>query len=311
MTNPDRGAAMAMRWFGRRTRVPDIAEVPGGRLVDLPGRGRTYVVDIPGPAGAPTLVLLHATACTGYLTWFPALDALAERFRVIVFDQRWHGRGIRSPRFSVEDCADDVVAVLDAVGVERAICAGYSLGGVVGLLAAHRHPDRVSGLVLCATPYRFQEKLRERAFHLTFGALADAFGPYAFQRAELYHERLPELPDHTWPPGRLERWALAEFRSTSGWALAQVIAEVGRFDSTPWLADLKMPTAVVITTRDRAIPVYRQLEMATLIPGATIHLVKGGHASCVLAADRFVPVLLDACAAVAARVASGKPATGE
>ncbi|MEV6432236.1 alpha/beta hydrolase [Nocardia sp. NPDC051463] len=309
MTNPNRGAAIAMRRFGRRTRVPDIAEVPGGRLMDLPGRGRTYVVDIPGPVGAPTLVLLHATACTGYLTWFPALAALAERFRVIVFDQRWHGRGIRSPRFSVEDCADDVVAVLDAVGVQRAVCAGYSLGGVVGLLAAHRHSDRVGGLVLCATPYRFQEKLRERAFHQTFGVLADAFGPYAFQRAELYHEQLPELPDHTWPPGKLERWALAEFRSTSGWALAQVIAAVGRFDSTPWLATLKMPTAVVITTRDRAIPVYRQLEMATSIPGATIHLVKGGHASCVLAADRFVPVLLDACAAVAARV--GKSATGE
>ncbi|MFQ6397651.1 alpha/beta fold hydrolase [Nocardia sp. KC 131] len=311
MTNPNRGAAMAMRRFGRRAGVPDIAEVPGGRLVELPGRGRTYVVDIPGPEGAPTLVLLHATACTGYLTWFPALDALAERFRVIVFDQRWHGRGIRSERFSVEDCADDVVAVLDAVGVEQAMCAGYSLGGVVGLLAAHRHPDRVSGLVLCATPYRFQEKLRERAFHQTFGALADAFGPYAFQRAELHHGRLPELPEHTWAPGRFERWALTEFRSTSGWALAQVIAEVGRFDSSLWLSTLTMPTAVVVTTRDRAIPVYRQLEMATMIPDASIHLVKGGHASCVLSADRFVPVLLEAVAAVAARVTSGRARSGE
>jgi hypothetical protein len=148
----------------------------------------------------------------------------------------------------------------------------------------------VGGLVLCAMPYRFQEKLRERAFHLAFGALADAFGPYAFQRAEQFHERLPELPEHTWAPGRLDRWALTEFRSTSGWALAQVIAEVGRFDATLWLSTLKMPTAVVITTRDRSIPVYRQLEMATMIPGASIHLVKAGHASCVLEADRFVPI---------------------
>ncbi|WP_433714450.1 alpha/beta fold hydrolase [Nocardia sp. CA-084685] len=301
MTNSN-PAAVAMRRFSRRSGVPDIAEVPGGRLVELPGRGRTYVVDITGPEGAPTLILLHATACTGYLTWFPALEALAEHYRVILFDQRWHGRGIRSKRFSVQDCADDVVAVADAIGIERAILAGYSLGGVVALLAAQRHSDRVSGLVLCATPYRFQEKLRERAFHLAFGAVAGAIGPYAYRRAAEYVGRLPELPECTWTPGKLNRWALTEFRSSSGWAMAQVIAEVGRFDATAWLSTLRMPTAVVITTRDRAIPVYRQLEMATMIPGASIHLVKAGHASCVLEADRFVPVLLEACAAVVARL---------
>ncbi|MEV6137986.1 alpha/beta hydrolase [Nocardia sp. NPDC051990] len=298
MTNPP---VVAMRRFSRRWGVPDIAEVPGGRLVELPGRGRTYVVDIPGPEGAPTLILLHAAACTGYLTWFPALDALAERYRVIVFDQRWHGRGIRSQRFTVRDCADDVVAVADVLGVERAILAGYSLGGVVALLAAHRHSGRVSGLVLCATPYRFQEKLRERAFHQAFGAVAGAVAPYSYRRAAEYVGRLPELPEHTWARSKLNRWALNEFRSSSGWAMAQVIAELGRFDATAWLVTLSMPTAVVITARDRAIPVDRQLEMATMIPGASIHLVKAGHASCVLEADRFVPVLVEACAAVAAR----------
>ncbi|CAM4505989.1 alpha/beta hydrolase [Nocardia ninae] len=298
MTN-SRSAA-ALRRFARR--VPDIAEVPGGRLVELPGRGRTYVVDIAGPAGAPALVLLHGTGCTAYLNWFPALAALAERYRVILFDQRWHGRGIRSARFSVDDCADDVAAVLDALGVPQAICAGYSLGGVVSLAAAHRHPDRVSGLVLCATPYRFQEKWRERAFHQAFGAFAAAFGPYSFRRSEQFAGRLPELPEIAWAPGRLDRWALTELRSTSGWAITQVIGEVGRFDATEWLSTLKMPTAVVITTRDRAIPVYRQLEMATTIPGASIHLIKAGHTACVLEAELFVPALLEACGAVAARL---------
>ncbi|QBS43820.1 alpha/beta fold hydrolase [Nocardia sp. CS682] len=298
MTN-SRSAA-ALRRFARR--VPDIAEVPGGRLVELPGRGRTYVVDIAGPAGAPALVLLHGTGCTAYLNWFPALAALAERYRVILFDQRWHGRGIRSERFSVDDCADDVAAVLDALGVPQAICAGYSLGGVVSLAAAHRHPDRVSGLVLCATPYRFQEKWRERAFHQAFGAFAVAFESYSFRRIEQFAGRLPELPEIVWVPGRLDRWALTELRSTSGWAITQVIGEVGRFDATEWLSTLRMPTAVVITTRDRAIPVYRQLEMATMIPGASIHLIKAGHTACVLEAELFVPALLEACGAVAARL---------
>ncbi|MEV0760725.1 alpha/beta hydrolase [Nocardia sp. NPDC050435] len=301
--DPDRNAAaVPMRKCGRAG-VPDIAEVPGGQLLDLPGRGRTYVVDIPGPADAPTLILLHGTASTAYLTWFPALQALARSYRVVLFDQCWHGRGIQSDRFSVEDCADDVIAVADALGIPDPICVGYSLGGVVAQLAAHRHPDRVRGLVLCATPYRFQEKWRERAFHLAWGTVADALGPYSLRRAQHLLGRLPELPRHTWAPGGMQRWAMTELRSTSGWAIAQVVAAVGRFDSGAWLSTLTAPTAVVITTKDKAIPVYRQLEMATMIPGASIHLVKAGHTACAFAADKFVPVLLEACAAVAARSA--------
>ncbi|MFI9505304.1 alpha/beta fold hydrolase [Nocardia sp. NPDC052566] len=295
------GSEAMLRRFGRRSGMPDITEVPGGRVIDLPGRGRTYVADIPGPAGAPTLILLHGTACTAMLNWFPVLGALTKNYRVILFDQRWHGHGIRSERFRLTDLADDVIAVADELGVESATCVGYSMGGIVGLLAAHRHPERVRGLVLCATPYRFQEKWRERAFHLSFGALADALGPYSFRRAEERAWRLPELPEHTWAPGRLDQWALTELRSTSGWALAQAIAEIGRFDATEWLATLTAPTAVVITTKDRAIPVYRQLEMATMIPGASIHLLKAGHAGCVTAADRFAAVLRGACADVLAR----------
>lgn len=299
---PNRAATVSMRKLGSRFGVPKVAEVPGGRLVELPGRGRTYVVDIPGPEGAPTLILLHGTATTAYLTWFPSLSALTGRYRVILFDQRWHGRGIRSEPFSVQDCADDVVAVADALGVQQAVCVGYSLGGVVALLAAHRHPERVAGLVLCSTPYRFQEKPRERAFHVAFGALADRFGTAWYRRAEEFAARLPEVPVHTWTRGKMDRWAMTEFRSTSAFALAHVVAEVGRFDSSAWLSTLKMPTTVVITTKDWAIPVYRQLEMATMIPGATIHLVKAGHASCVLEADKFVPVLVEAVQDVAARL---------
>ncbi|MGF6886842.1 3-oxoadipate enol-lactonase [Nocardia sp. GAS34] len=287
------------RRLGRR--VTRMNRVPAGTMVELPGRGRTYLVDIPGPDGAPTVILLHGLVTTAMLNWFPALEELSQHFRVVLFDQRWHGHGIRSPRFDLDDLADDVIAIADLIGVRRPILAGYSMGGIVAQLAAHRHPDRVGGIVLCATTYRFQEKWRERAFHRGMGALGRMMSDTVARRVERTGERLPELPQISWDTGRMDRWALSEMRSVNGLAMAEAIAQLGRFDSTPWLAGLKVPAAVVITTQDRALPVYRQLEMAKMIPGAEIFLAKAGHAACVLEADAFVPVLLEACAAVAAR----------
>ena len=78
---------------------------------------------------------------------------------MITFDQRWHGQGIRSPRFRLEDCADDVAAVADALQASTAyMVAGYSMGSLVSQLAWRRHPDRVAGVVLCASTPAFTER---------------------------------------------------------------------------------------------------------------------------------------------------------
>lgn len=303
--NQQAGArASAARPLRRRLgqRVTRINRVPAGSMVDLRGRGRTYLVDIPGPAGAPTLILLHGMVTTAMLNWFPALEELSARYRVVLFDQRWHGHGIRSPRFDLDDLAGDVIAVADLVGAQRPILAGYSMGGIVAQLVAHRYPDRVGGIVLCATTYRFRETWRERAFHSGMGALGRLAAETTSRRVATIGQRLPGLPQISWDTGRLDRWALSEMRSVSSMGMAKVIAELGTFDSSEWLATLKVPAAVVITTRDRALPVHRQLEMAKLIPGAEIFLARAGHAACVLEADVFVPALLDACASVAARL---------
>jgi 3-oxoadipate enol-lactonase len=81
------------RGAGRRLlpTVPPTAGVPDPVPLDLPGRGRTVVTDV-GPRDAPALVLLHSVACPGLLTWYPALARPAREHRVVVFDQRWHGR---------------------------------------------------------------------------------------------------------------------------------------------------------------------------------------------------------------------------
>jgi pimeloyl-ACP methyl ester carboxylesterase len=277
----------------RKVRVPTADTMPEGRIVDLPGRGRMFVVDVPGPsADAPTVVLLHALGCTAYLNWYPTFAALSRHYRVLTFDQRWHGRGIRSDRFRLADCADDVDVLLDELAIERAIVAGYSMGGAVAQLVSRRHPQRVAGLVLCSTARNFRGKATERFFFRVLTSAMHPLSRYALIRVERYAQTLPELPSVDVQD--MSAWGRAEFRSTSGWSMPEVLGELGRFNSAAWIGDIDVPTAVVVTDKDRAIPARRQRRLAASIPGAQVFDAPGGHASLVLDAARWVPVFVAA-----------------
>lgn len=282
--------------------VPQVA-LPDGRWLDLPGRGRTWLTDIPGPTPeSPAVILLHAVGCTGLLTWFPVLAGLAARYRVVVFDQRWHGRGIVSEHFSLRDCADDVVAVADALDLEAPVVAGYSMGSIVTQRVWRQHPDRIGGLVLAATTDHFRTKGTERVFHqgmeLGMGALR------TLSRSRTISTTSRITADLLLDPTDMHDWALAQWRSTSPWAVAQAVAALGRHHSTPWLPRIDVPTAVVVTTRDRVLAPDRQRRIAASIPGATVHEARCGHAGCVLQADTFVPPFLEAVDTTMGRRAS-------
>lgn len=277
------------------------ARIPPGRTVDLGGRGTSYVTDTPGPTpDAPTIVLLHALGCTGLLTWYPAVEPLSRRFRVVTLDQRWHGQGIRSDEFSLYDCADDVAALLDALGLDRVVVAGYSMGGVVAQRMWRQHPDRVQGLVLAATSDRFQGSVAERAFFTGMGASMMATRGFSRSRTAVRAARSAARA-LSLEPSDIHDWAMHEFRSTSPWAVGQALAALGRHHSRPWLGRIDVPTAVVVTGKDHVIAPQRQVALARAIPGATIHDLDGGHAACVLEAEKFVPVVVEAARTVQAR----------
>ncbi|NYG57599.1 pimeloyl-ACP methyl ester carboxylesterase [Nocardioides daedukensis] len=278
------------------------AEIPSGRMVELPGRGSTYVTDTAGPdPDSPAVVLLHAVGTTGLLTWFPTIPVLSTRFRVITLDQRWHGRGIRSAKFSLSDSADDVAALLDVLGIERAIIGGFSMGSIIAQRTWRQHPDRVAGLVLAATTDRFRGTVSERLFHQAMETSMAALR--GVSRSRVAGQVAVDVAAHDPVPVDIHDWALAEFRSTSPWAVAHAVASLGRHHSRPWLRRINVPTAVVVTLRDKVIPAARQLDLARRIPGATIHGIDAGHASVVMEAEVFVPAFVEACTTVHARAA--------
>ena len=291
---------LSPRQLVRRSFYLPWAPIPDGRMVELPGRGSTYVTDTPGPRpDSPTILLLHALGCTGLLTWYPSIRPLAERFRVVTLDQRWHGRGIKSDEFSLYDCADDAAALLDVLGIDRAILAGYSMGSIIAQRTWRQHPTRVAGLVLCATTDRFRSSPSERLFHagmevVMMGTRQVSRSRAAVRSARVFAEALDLDSD-------LHDWAMREFRSTSPWAVGQAVAALGRHHSRPWLSKIDVPTAVVVTNDDKVVPPRRQLDVARRIPGATVHDIDAGHACCVMEAETFVPAFIEAVATVYAR----------
>ena len=278
--------------------------LPEGRVIDLPGRGATRVFEQPGPEDAPTLVLLHGLAATGPLNWFPAFGPLSEHHRVVAVDLRGHGCGLPvSGRFRLSVCADDVVAVADALSIDRFVPVGYSLGGPVAQLVWRRHRDRVDGLVFCATSRNFGGRLHEKVF---FTSLWSA--TYALALIRRFLPGRSEIGDEeeTVPAAiegmPLPRWALDEMRRCSPAALLGATQALGRFSSHEWIHEVDVPTAVVVTTKDRLVSPARQLKLANAISGATIHPAHTDHAACVLGAKRFVPALVEACGSVAERI---------
>jgi pimeloyl-ACP methyl ester carboxylesterase len=102
-------------------------------------------------AGDRTIVLLPAWMVTNRQMWAAQVTALSARFRVVTYDARGSGESDRPSEpaaYAPEELVADLLTVLDATGTGPALLVGNSLGGMVALLAAARHPDRVNGLAL-------------------------------------------------------------------------------------------------------------------------------------------------------------------
>ena len=127
-------------------------------------RGRSVAYrDCQGPPGATTVLLLHGigmtATSTGRLVRYAASTIPGSRTRPARARPQ---RRCQSPDFRLEDCADDVGALANALGIERFNATGYSMGGLIAQLLWRRHPERTSRLVLGASSRNFLGTLAER-----------------------------------------------------------------------------------------------------------------------------------------------------
>ena len=181
----------------------------------------------------PAVVLLHGTTAN-HAVWAAVAEELAAQATVISVDQRGHGRSDK-PAFGYAgtDFADDVLTVLDALGLEQAVVGGHSLGGRNAWLAAARHPERVrAALVVDYTPFVEAEVLDELDVRVAGGFRPfrdpDAIRAYLTER---YPRILPDAVE------RRARWGYRQQPDGSWHALADAEAMRQLIEGfrTPWL----------------------------------------------------------------------------
>lgn len=274
--------------------TPDL---PLGQLIEVGDLG-TIAVRSFGRVDGPVVILLHGWTATADLNWFKCYETLAEHYRVVAYDHRGHGTGLRAKkRFRLEDCADDAVLVADALGIDRFIAVGYSMGGPVAQLVWRRHPERVDGLVLCATAPVFNgERLERWGFAGITGLAALARVTPEQTRSWLTDQLYLNRKADQWEP-----WAMREAGRHDWRMLLEAGKAIGSFSSVDWIGSVDVPVSQIVTMRDAVVSRRRQLRLFELVQAADVYRVDGDHDACVAEADQFVPSLMRALDSVRRR----------
>lgn len=281
------------------TTTPDHRELTA-RSAD----GSRLHIEVYGSEGAPAVVLSHGWTCST-LFWAAQIDALSADHRVIVYDQRGHGRSPAAGRggYTTDALADDLEAVLGATLApgEKAVLAGHSMGGMT-LMAASARPafrEHAAATLLCSTgssrlvaesrvvPMR-PGRVRTRLTRLILGSRAP-LGPVTgvSKRILRYGTMGPgTAPDRVDACARIVHACPRPVRVAWSHVLGELDLDAGA-------GGLRVPTAVVTGTADRLTPPVLARRLAEALPDCVglTELTGMGHMTPVEAPEAVTAVI--------------------
>lgn len=225
--------------------------------------------------GRPPLVLLHGFPFDRTI-WSQQTCAFADKFSVVAPDLRGFGDSAPRPGPTTMDAyAEDVVDLLDHLGVRSAVVGGVSMGGYAAFALLRRHPQRVRALVLVDTRAAADSAEARKTRNETIGFVREN-GAAALAERMLPKLLTPEtLRDDAPLVSRLR--TLMASQSVEG-VVGALAAMRDRPDSTVLLAKVAVPTLVVCGERDALIPPEESRALADAVPGARLAFVKeAGH----------------------------------
>lgn len=223
----------------------------------------------------PPVILAAGLGGSGEF-WRPQIEAFKGSHRVIVFDHRGVGRsGPAEPPFSISGLAQDVVGILDALGIGQAAFVGHSTGGAMGQWLAASHPERFTRFVLGATWHRADARFRE--IFEARRAVLTGLGAEAYARHSLHW-----LYGRDWfeaNAGRLDDIVAASVRSQPPTEItAARIDALLASDHAGLLSSADRPVLVLFADDDTLLPPAYAQELIAAVPGCRSHRFDdGGH----------------------------------
>jgi 3-oxoadipate enol-lactonase len=221
------------------------------------------------------LILLHGLG-DDHRVWRRTLPGLIVSRRVILYDLRGHGASsLGQPAGTLGQLGDDLDCLLDALGLERALIVGFSLGGAIAMRAALDHPDRVSGLVLVATSSRVGRVTAE--WYSQRAAMVDANDPGLRKTLDDDVEQMyPQTSDEVANAIAIRRQSTADPRGYRNACVA--LAELNQRPLDPELSRISSPTLIVASDADPLCPLRAAEIMLASMPGSLLSVIKGaGH----------------------------------
>ena len=220
--------------------------------------------------------------------WDAERAALAQSRRVVVPDLRGFGRsGALAPPASLEEHADDVMRVLDRLGIERATVAGLSMGGYIAFALVRRHPQRVSRLILADTRAAADSPEGRRGRDENIALVArDGVAP-------LVERLLPKLLSAQATREVVARVRALGERQPAAGVMSALAAMRDRPDSTPLLASIAVPVLVIVGEADSISPPAEAQAIAAALPHGELAVIAGaGHLANLESPATFMAALL-------------------
>jgi len=218
---------------------------------------------VSGRADAPVVVLSNSLGST-HRMWDAQLADLEQRFRVVRYDTRGHGDSpVPDGPYSINDLADDLVALLDRLGVQRARLVGLSLGGMTVMRVASRNPERVERIALLCTG----AQLPPAEAWLDRAATVRAQGSQAVATAVVERWFTPAYL-HAHPDARSAHERMVASTPAEGYA--GCCGAIAKLDLREELSAISVPTLAIAGDDDPATPPAKLEEIATRIPGTRL-----------------------------------------
>jgi 3-oxoadipate enol-lactonase len=250
----------------------------------LETNGAQMHYELSGTASAPILMFSNSLG-TNLTMWASQVEGLKARYRILRYDTRGHGQSaVTMGPYKISQLADDVLGLLDRLGIEKIIFCGLSMGGMIGMTLALRVPERIHKVVLCCTAPKLgsAETWNGRIASVQKGGMA------AVTDAVL--ERWYTPPFRATAPEEIQRTKQMLLTTPPDGYIANCEA-IRDEDLREKIAGIRVPTLILMGQHDPVVPPADGRFMADRIAGSRYVELRAAHLANIEASDVFTKEL--------------------